>query len=112
MNDEVDRLIEEMREQLNLQRKEIANLKRQLAAQPQPHNAALVSVMASLVAAISLLERSPKTAAPSDPKFDFMLNDYRRSLEAARAVLFHPAAEEPPEVPPGRRASLCQPSWA
>ena len=56
VNDEVDRLIEEMREQLNLQRKEIANLKRQLAAQPQPHNAALVSVMASLVAAISLLE--------------------------------------------------------
>ena len=51
--------------------------------------------MARLVAAISLLERSPKTAAPSDPKFDFMLNDYRRSLEAARAVLFHPADNAP-----------------
>src|SRR5688500_12195059 len=45
----------------------------------------LIDVMASLAAAISLLERSPKTAAPSDKMFDQMLADYRKSLETARA---------------------------
>lgn len=47
----------------------------------------MVSVMASLAAAISLLERSPKTAAPSDKMFDQMLDDYRNALEAARAAI-------------------------
>jgi len=41
--------------------------------------------MASLAAAISLLERSPKTVAASDKMFDMMLDDYRGSLERARA---------------------------
>ena len=44
----------------------------------------------SLAAAISLLERggkAAKKAAPSDTMFDVMLNDYRTSLEKARAAL-------------------------
>ena len=45
----------------------------------------LIDVMASLAAAISLLERSPKTVAASDKMFDMMLDDYRGSLERARA---------------------------
>lgn len=48
---------------------------------------ALIPALASLAAAISLLERSPKTAAPSDKMFDQMLDDYRKSLEEARSVL-------------------------
>jgi hypothetical protein len=44
----------------------------------------LIDVMASLAAAISLLERSHKTAAPSDKMFDLMLDDYRASLQRAR----------------------------
>lgn len=49
----------------------------------------LVGVCASLAAAISLLERTPKAkkAAPSDKMFDQMLDDYRKSLEEARALL-------------------------
>ena len=42
---------------------------------------------AHLTAAISLLENSPKTAAPSDKMFNMMLDDYRRSLERMRAAL-------------------------
>jgi len=45
----------------------------------------LKDVTASLAAAVSLLERSPKVAAPSNKMFDIMLNDYRGSLERARA---------------------------
>lgn len=47
----------------------------------------LMDVTASLAAAISLLERSPKTAAPSNKMFDIMLDDYRRSLVASRRLL-------------------------
>ena len=50
----------------------------------RPH---MVAVMAALAAAISLLERSPKTAAPSDKMFDIMLDDYRRALDNARWFL-------------------------
>ena len=50
----------------------------------------LIDVMASLDAAISLLERTPKKAAPSDKMFDQMLADYRASLERARASLADP----------------------
>lgn len=46
-----------------------------------------IDAAASLAAAISLLERSPKKAAPSDKMFDQMLVDYRASLDRARAVL-------------------------
>jgi len=48
---------------------------------------ALRDVGASLVAAISLLERSPKTAAPSNKMFDQMLNDYRASIVRMRPLL-------------------------
>lgn len=40
----------------------------------------------ALASAISLLERSPKTGAPSDKMFDLLLADYRRTLTAARAI--------------------------
>lgn len=49
--------------------------------------AVLVDNAAALAAAISLLERGGKKAAPSDKMFEMMLNDYRISLEAARTVL-------------------------
>lgn len=44
-------------------------------------------VVASLAAAISLLERSPKTGAPSDLMFDMMVLDYKRALIAWRAKI-------------------------
>lgn len=46
-----------------------------------------VDVAASLAAAISLLERGGKKAAPSDKMFEQMLTDYRNSLERARTAL-------------------------
>lgn len=48
---------------------------------------AFVGVLASLAAAISLLERGGKSAAPSDKMFDAMLADYRTSLKDGRAAL-------------------------
>ena len=45
------------------------------------------STLANLVAAVSLLERSPKTAAPSAKMFDQMLADYNRAIDSARAAL-------------------------
>lgn len=57
------------------------------ADQLDAYGEALRDVVAALTAAISLLERSPKKAAPSDRVFDQMLADYRRSLERGRAVL-------------------------
>jgi hypothetical protein len=55
---------------------------------------ALRGTAASLIAAISLLERTPaaKKAAPSDTMFAQMLADYNAALNEARAAL---AAEEP-----------------
>lgn len=41
-------------------------------------------IAASLAAAISLLERSPKTGAPSDKMFDMMVADYKKALEKWR----------------------------
>ena len=49
--------------------------------------ATAIDVAASLAAAISLLERGGKKAAPSDKMFEQMLVDYRNSLERARAAL-------------------------
>ena len=48
---------------------------------------ALKDVLVNLVAAVSLLEHSPKTAAPSNKMFDQMLADYRASIERGRAAL-------------------------
>lgn len=47
----------------------------------------LLEVTASLAAAISLLERGSKNAAPSDKMFDQMLMDYKKSLNHARSIL-------------------------
>ena len=54
---------------------------------------ALRCTTASLVAAISLLERGGKKAAPSDKMFDQMLVDYRNAVEKARAAWIK--AEDP-----------------
>lgn len=53
-----------------------------------------VRVLASLAAAISILERTPKAkkAVASDKMFDTMLDDYRKALEAGRAALTAPGA--------------------
>lgn len=48
---------------------------------------ALKDVTAHLVAAHSLLSKSPKTAAPSDRMFDQMLRDYKKSFERGRKAL-------------------------
>ena len=47
----------------------------------------LIGALASLAAAISLLERMPKAkkAAPSDKMFEQMLTAYRNALEAGRS---------------------------
>lgn len=49
----------------------------------------LIRALASLAAAISLLERVPKAkkAAPSDKVFEQMLIDYRNALEAGRTFI-------------------------
>ncbi len=47
---------------------------------------ALREVVPSLAAAISLLDRSPKTAAPSNRMFDVMLKNYKKSLSVGRAA--------------------------
>lgn len=53
-----------------------------------------VRVLASLAAAISILERTPKAkrAVASDKMFDQMLDDYRKALEAGRSALTAPDA--------------------
>lgn len=53
---------------------------------------AYVGVLASLAAAISLLERTPraKKAAASDKMFDQMIADYKKALKFGRAALADP----------------------
>lgn len=48
---------------------------------------AIIRAIASLSAAIYLLENGGKKAAPSDKMFNQMLDDYRNALEEARAAL-------------------------
>ena len=57
----------------------------------------LIRVLASLAAAISLLERMPKAkkAAPSDKVFEQMLIDYRNALEAGRTFIRARTDKEP-----------------
>lgn len=47
---------------------------------------ALIDMTSCLVAAVSLLERGGKKAAPSDKMFAIMLEDYRASVDRAAAV--------------------------
>jgi hypothetical protein len=48
---------------------------------------AAIDTCASLAAAISLLDRGGKKAAPSNKMFDQMMADYRASLERTRTTL-------------------------
>jgi hypothetical protein len=50
-------------------------------------DAALVDVTAHLVAAVSLLERGGKKAAPSNRMFNQMIVDYKNCIERSRAAL-------------------------
>lgn len=59
---------------------------------------AYIGVLASLAAAISLLENTPrsKKAAASDKMFDQMVADYKKALDEGRAALSaSPVAQEP-----------------
>ena len=47
----------------------------------------VVDLLASLVAAVSLLKRGSKKAAPSDKMSDQMIADYERSIAHGRAYL-------------------------
>ena len=61
-----------------------------LTAENERLREAAIDVSASLVAAISLLERggkAAKKAAPSDHMFDQMVLDYKASLNRARTAL-------------------------
>jgi hypothetical protein len=67
-----------------------------LQARERELEASLTNTAAHLAAAISLLERGGKAgkkAASSDKMFDIMLDDYRTSLERARAALAAVSAE-------------------
>jgi hypothetical protein len=52
--------------------------------------APILSALASLAAAISLLENGGRRAAPSDKMYLIMLKDYNRALDAGREA-FHEA---------------------
>lgn len=57
----------------------------------------LIDTTASLVAAVSLLERggkSAKKAAPSDKMFDQMLDDYRGAIGRSRTALQEDTSHE------------------
>lgn len=47
----------------------------------------VIDLLASLVAAVSLLKRGSKKAAPSNRMFDQMIADYERAIERGRAAL-------------------------
>lgn len=74
----------------HLLRKEvIAAIREAEAAGEVKSDDVLIQALASLAAAISLLERMPKAkkAAPSDKMFEQMLTDYRNALEAGRTFI-------------------------
>lgn len=48
---------------------------------------ALSQTLASLVAAVSLLKRGEKSAAPSNKMFDQMMADYESAIASGRAAL-------------------------
>lgn len=47
----------------------------------------VIDLLSSLVAAVSLLKKGPKKAAPSDRMFDAMVADYEKAIERGRAAL-------------------------
>lgn len=58
-----------------------------MAEQDTKRGEIVIDLLASLVAAVSLLKRGSKKAAPSDKMFDQMIIDYERSIERGRAFL-------------------------
>lgn len=48
---------------------------------------AMIAVTTSLMAAVSLLEKGGRKAAPSDRMFDVMISDYKKAIEKGRAVM-------------------------
>ena len=69
---------------------EIAQLRAELDQVKQQRNElldALRNTTVHLIAAHSLLEHGPKTAAASDKIFDAMLNDYAASIEVGRIAI-------------------------
>lgn len=66
----------------------------QIAAPCDVEREAFMNVLASLVAAVSLLERGGQKAAPSDSMFRAMLQDYNKAIEQGRAALAQQANEK------------------
>jgi hypothetical protein len=77
--------------------KELEQAARAAAAEAKLAKAgdAAVDTGASLAAAISLLERGGRKAAPSNKMFDQMLVDYRNSLERTRITLAEIDGDKP-----------------
>ena len=76
-------VIEGQRKWINVLDAEIADYIARIAEL----EAALKDTTVRLVAAISLLERGGKKAAPSNKMFEQMLVDYKNGVERARAAL-------------------------
>lgn len=55
----------------------------------QEYEEALSTTLSALVAAVSLLDRGGKKAAPSNKMFEQMLGDYRAAIDVGRATLTH-----------------------
>jgi len=80
---------------------EVAEANARLIAAAPDLLEAMVGTAASLVAAISLLERggkSAKKAAPSDKMFDQMIADYKASVGHARAAIMKARGNAPPRA--------------
>jgi hypothetical protein len=84
---------DEMRETLDASAEKSRQITR-LTAENERIRTALVSTTASLVAAISLLNRGGKKAAPSDRMFTMMLDDYQKTVLEARAALTQETRDE------------------
>lgn len=65
---------------------EVAANARLIATAPELHEH-LLQTLASLTAAIGLLERGGKRVAPPNQMFEQMMDDYRHTASAAREVL-------------------------
>lgn len=66
---------------------------RLIAASPEMLEALKVTT-SSLVAAISLLKRGSKKAAPSNTMFDMMVSDYEMAVELGRTAIINAEGEE------------------
>lgn len=87
--DELGETLDSTDARLDRKQIEINDLRAKLATV----ESAAKDTITSLVAAVSLLERVGRVAAPSDKMFGVMLNDYKRGIERARTALY--AIKEP-----------------